>query len=135
VDESYKHTFRTFAHSPRPMMRSLLFELERAVPELFGAVRTTVFRAWNKPTIVSDFVMRWALASGQAKLREHSHLYISTGAGGHQDQLDLLSSMLGKIEFFCINDTMDDAGSDDPRFENVRSTLALMFPLASSFEK
>jgi hypothetical protein len=135
VDEPYEHTFRTFAHSPRPMLKSLLFELERVAPELFGGVRSTVFRVWNKPTIVSDFVMRWALASGQAKLREHSHLYISTGAGGHQDQLDLLSSMFGKIEFFCINDTTDDAGFDDPRFENVRSTLALILPVASSFEK
>lgn len=135
VPAPYEHTFRTFAHSPRPMLKSLLFELERVAPELFGRVRSTVFRVWNKPTIVSDFVMRWALASGQAKLREHSHLYISTGAGGHQDQLDLLYSMFGKIEFFCINDTTDDAGFDDPRFEDVRSTLALMLPVASSFEK
>lgn len=135
VDETYTHTFRTFAHSPRPMLKSLLFELERVAPELFGGVRSTVFRAWNKPTIVSDFVMRWALACGQAQIREHSHLYISTGAGGHQDQLDLLASMFGKIEFFCINDTTDDAGFDDPRFENIRSTLALMYPLASSFER
>ena len=63
-DPLYQSTFRTFAHSPRPMRRSLLLELEGVAPELFAAVRSTVFRSWDKPTIVSDFVLRWALAHG-----------------------------------------------------------------------
>jgi hypothetical protein len=134
VDSRYKHTFRTFAHSPRPMLKSMLIELERVAPELFSGVRSTVFRAWNKPTIVSDFVMRWALATGRAKVSEHSHLYISTGESGNQAQLDLLISRLGIIDFFCINDTSDDADGADPRFENIRLSLEQMFPLASSFE-
>lgn len=134
IDVHYKHTFRTFAHSPRPMLKSILSELELVAPELFKGVRSTVFRAWDTPTIVSDFVMRWALATGRAVAKDHSHLYVSTGTRGSFAELDLLKSMIGKIDFFCINDTTDDAEFDDPRFENVRNAMELMFPLASTFE-
>jgi hypothetical protein len=135
IDVHYKHTFRTFAHSPRPMLKSILFELELVAPELFMGVRSTVFRTWNTPTIVSDFVMRWALATGRALVRDHSHLHVSTGTRGSFAELELLKSKVGKIDFFCINDTTDDAEFDDPRFENVRNAMELMFPLASTFEE
>jgi hypothetical protein len=130
----YQHIFRTFAHSPRPMLKSMLFELERVAPELFEGVRSTVFRTWNTPTIVSDFVMRWALATGRAQVRAHRHWYISSGAVNNQSQFGLLASMLGRIDFFCINDTTDDADPEDPRLENMRDALASMLPLASRFE-
>ena len=135
VAARYEHTFRTFAHSPRPMLKSILFELEEVAHDLFGGVRSTVFRTWNEPTVVSDFVMRWALATGRAKLREHSHLYVSTGEFGNPAQLDLLVSSLGTLDFFCINDTTDDAELKDPRLERVRAILDTMFPRASGFER
>jgi len=134
VNGQYVHTFRTFAHSPRPMLKSVLFELESMAPDLFSMVRSTVFRVWNKPTIVSDFVMRWTLATGQAQVRDHSHLYISTGTDDSAAQLDLLTSKLGSIEFFCINDTSDDTESEDPHFESVRNAMEKMFPISSGFE-
>ena len=31
----YRHTPHTFAHSPRPMLKSLLFQLEHEAPGLF----------------------------------------------------------------------------------------------------
>jgi hypothetical protein len=78
--------------------------------------------------------MRWALATGRAHVREHSHLYISTGTSGELAQLDLLASMLGRIDFFCINDTTDDADSEDPRLQGVRNAMEKMFPVASLYE-
>ena len=135
ADSNYEHTFRTFAHSPRPMLKSLLFELEALAPELFASVRSTVFRTWREPTLVSDFVMRWALATGRGKVCEHSHLYVSTGAPGTQQQLAYLASQLGQLDFFCINDTTDDAEQQDPRLENVRDAMKAMFPHPSGFER
>ena len=52
----YRHTPRTFAHSPRPMLKSLLYRLEAEAPELFERVRAGVFRRWDNPTLVSDFM-------------------------------------------------------------------------------
>jgi hypothetical protein len=63
-DPDYQHVRRIFAHSPRPMLKSVMFELERAAPELFCQVRSTVFRSWAVPPLVPDLVPRWMLALG-----------------------------------------------------------------------
>jgi hypothetical protein len=131
---NYKHTYRTFAHSPRPMLKSMLFALETEAADLFESVRSTVFRAWDKPTIVSDFVMRWALANGQATLRDYSHIYLSTGDAANAAQLSSLVAADGLLDFFCINDTTDDADNLDPRLAMVQETLQTMFPIASRYE-
>jgi hypothetical protein len=133
-DPLYQSTFRTFAHSPRPMLKSILLELEGAAPELFATVRSTVFRSWDKPTIVSDFVLRWALAHGVASIRPYRHRYISTGASNQQAQLQALQTEFGQLEFFCINDTTDDADPGDPRLQNVLSVLQSILPKPSAFE-
>ena len=133
--ERYEHTFSTFAHSPRPMLRSVLFHLEQLAPDLFDRVRSTVFRTWDKPTIVADFVIRWALAHGLARIREHTHLHVATGDADVGYQLDLLASLVGAVDFFCINDTTDDAGPQDPRLARVRESLQQLFAQPSRFER
>ena len=134
VAPHYRHTFRTFAHAPRPMLRSLLYELEARAPDMFSRVRSTVFRTWDKPTIVSDFVLRWALAHGVARVRDYSHLYVSTGDADKNEQLDRLAASNGSLDFFCINDTTDDAHLFDPRLMKVRQTLQSIFATPSLFE-
>ena len=131
----YQHTFRTFAHAPRPMLKSVLFELEHCAADMFEQVRSTVFRTWDNPTIVSDFVLRWALAHGVAKIRDYSHLYVSSGDAGKASQLESLVSSFGKIDFFCVNDTTDDAQPHDPRLAKVRQALQQMLAYPSSFEQ
>lgn len=131
----FKHTYRTFAHSPRPMLKSMLFALETEAVDLFESVRSTVFRAWDKPTIVSDFVLRWALAHGQATLRDYSHIYLSTGDEQNTAQINRLIAADGLLDFFCINDTTDDADNLDPRLAAVQGALQTMFPTASRYEK
>ena len=130
----YQHTPRTFAHSPRPMLKSLLFQLEAEAPELFERVRSSVFRAWDNPTLVSDFVLRWALAHGVAKIREYAHLYVATGDTDQFDQLAALVQNDGALDFFCVNDTTDDAHGHDPRLAQVKASLQSLFPQASPFE-
>lgn len=133
-DQSTFRTFRTFAHAPRPMLKSVLLELEDTAPDLFAAVRSTVFRSWDKPTIVSDFVLRWALAQGVATLRPYAHRYVSTGEPDQNAQLQALMTEFGSLAFFCINDTTDDAQANDPRLKNVLTALQTILPTPSSFE-
>jgi hypothetical protein len=132
---TYKHTYRTFAHSPRPMLKSMLVALEAEAADLFESVRSTVFRAWDKPTIVSDFVLRWALANGQATVRDYSHIYLSTGEVKTAAELESFIAADGQIDFFCINDTTDNADKLDPRLAMVQAALQTMFPTASRYEK
>ncbi len=135
IAQAYQHTFRTFAHSPRPMRKSLLWELESLAPDLFSMVRSTVFRTWDKPTIVSDFVLRWALTTGQARVKDYAHLYVATGDTQQSKVLEQLVDAAGRLAFFCVNDTTDDAYPHDPRLVEVRDALQRMFPQPSSFER
>ena len=135
AESGYRHTPRTFAHSPRPMLRSLLWRLEDEAPELFERVRSGVFRAWDNPTLVSDFVLRWALAHGVAKIRDYAHLYLATGESDPSGALAELAAANGRLDFFCINDTTDDALGQDPRLTQVQAALQRLFPLASPFEQ
>jgi hypothetical protein len=134
IDPNYQHTPRTFSHSPRPMLKSVMMEIERDAPELFERVRSTVFRTWNKPTIISDFVLRWALAHGLAKTIDHSHLYIATGEAVEMQSLKHLKKKFGSLDFFCINDTTDDAHNTDPRLVQVQSVLNDLLPFSSQGE-
>jgi hypothetical protein len=131
----YRHTPRTFAHSPRPMLKSLLFRLEDEAPELFKKVRSGVFRSWDNPTLVSDFVLRWALAHGVAKIRDYAHLYLATGDADPSESLAELVAADGQLDFFCINDTTDDAHGHDPRLTQVQAALQRMFPRPAPFEQ
>ena len=133
--QDYAHTPCTFAHAPRPLLRSMLFELEQRAPEMFASVRSTVFRTWDKPTIVSDFVLRWALAHGVVRMRDYRHRYLSTGDADIGEQLDRLVSAAESVAFFCINDTTDDASSQDARLACVRASLQQLFDRPSSFER
>ncbi|MCF8160915.1 MAG: Stealth CR1 domain-containing protein [Polaromonas sp.] len=131
----YTPTFRTFAHSPRPMRKSVLLALEALAPELFDQVRSTVFRTWDKPTIVSDFVLRWSLASGLARVRDYAHAHVESGDLHDRRGLDQVLAQFGALAFFCINDTTDDAHASDPRLSQVRDALARLYPIRSRFEK
>ncbi len=134
LNSRYTHTARTFAHSPRPMLKSILIELEHEAIDLFERVRSTVFRRWDKPTIVSDFVLRWALAHGVAQIKNHAYLYISTGDALASQDLQHLKTQFGKLDFFCLNDTTDDALTTDPRLTRVRSVLIDLLPTPSVHE-
>jgi hypothetical protein len=134
IDPSYQHTPRTFSHSPRPMLKSVMREIESEAPELFERVRSTVFRTWNKPTIISDFVLRWSLAHGLAKTIDHSHVYIATDKTLESPSLKHLQKLFGKLDFFCINDTTDDAQDGDPRLLQVRKMLNTLLPQVSQNE-
>ena len=134
IDPQYQHTPRTFSHSPRPMLKSMMWVIERDAPELFERVRSTVFRTWDKPTIISDFVLRWALAHGFAKTRDHSHVYIATGQTLETQSLTRLKQRFGSLDFFCINDTTDDAKDGDPRLVQMHRMLSALLPDASHNE-
>jgi hypothetical protein len=94
-----------------------------------------VFRTWDSPTLVSDFVLRWALAHGVAKIRDQAHRYLATGDADPSGPLAELAAANGALDFFCINDTTDDAHGHDPRLSQVQAALQRMFPLASPFEQ
>lgn len=131
----YLHAPCIFAHAPRPMLKSALHELEWAAPELFQQVRKTVFRSWRVPPIVPDLVPRWMLHTGRAAVQALEPLHISSGAPDAERQFQILMAEFGRIPFFCINDTNDDAVADAPPLQRIAQTLSKLLPNPSSFER
>lgn len=131
----YRHDSRVYAHAPRPMLRSAMYELERLAPELFRQLRSTVFRSWKVPPIISDLAIRWMVHVGLAREVSAEPVYISTGDPSADQAFALLENRFGQIPFFCINDTCDDAPIDDPRLLRVSNVLKRMLPQPSFFER
>ena len=126
---------RTFAHAPRPLLKSLIFELERLAPEVFERTRSTVFRVWDKPPVISDLLLRWALSRGIVAMRAYEQLHLDTGNADPFNCLEQLKTEFGQLDFFCINDTTDDAHAHDPRLLRVRLALQQLLPEPSCFER
>ena len=67
-------------------------------------------------------------------MRDYTQLHISTGDTDLPYQLDLLVSLAGSVDFFCINDTTDNAPIHDPRLAQARLALQDFLPQPSRFE-
>ena len=135
LDPSYVHRPATFSHAPRPMRKSVMFELESLAPELFAESRRTTFRVWRLPSLLPDLVPRWMTHRGLATVEVFDSLYISTCASDTGERFATLESDFGSIPFFCINDTCDEADADDPRLTRIAETLRRLLPEPSTFER
>ena len=132
--KNYKHQNIALAHAPRPYKKSLLLEIEKEARDLFNKVRSTNFRSWKTPAVLVDFVPRWLEHHGYAKIMQTDSLYIESGSHEIKIELELLRQKFGKIPFFCINDTCDDADDLDKRLQLVREEMEILLPNKSSFE-
>jgi len=131
---SYKHQNIALAHAPRPYKKSLLLEIEKEAIDLFNKVRSTNFRSWKTPAVLVDFVPRWLEHHGYAKIRTTNSLYIESGSNEIEIEIDLLKQKFGKIPFFCINDTCDNADAFDKRLRLVSKQMETLLPNKSNFE-
>ena len=132
--KNYKHQNIALAHAPRPYKKSLLFKIEKEAIDLFNKVRSTNFRSWKTPAVLVDFVPRWLEHHGYAKIKQMHTLYIESGSNDIETKLDQLTQEFGKIPFFCINDTCDNAEASDKRLLLVKEKLQKILPKKSSFE-
>ena len=131
---NYIHQYKIMAHSPKAFLKTLLFQVEQVAQDLFINARSVNFRKWTSPSIIVDFVPRWLEYNNYAEIIEIDELYIESGASDLENQLDKLAKNFGKIPFFCINDTCDNAESDDKRLKLVKNKMNKLLPNKSSFE-
>jgi hypothetical protein len=61
-------------------------------------------------------------------------LYIATGESLEEQSLVHLKKLFGRLDFFCINDTTDDAKDSDPRLLKIHQVLSDLLPDASPWE-
>lgn len=131
---NYKHLNKIMTHSPKPFTKSLLFKIEEVAEDLFSKTRSKNFRTWDTPGIISNFAPRWLSYQNFAKIIEIEELYIESGSIDIELKLNFLTQEFGKIPFFCINDTCDNAKANDKRLLLVKEKLEQLLPKKSSFE-
>tara|TARA_B100000767_G_scaffold12592_1_gene12167 strand:+ start:4353 stop:5318 length:966 start_codon:yes stop_codon:yes gene_type:complete len=132
--KDYKHKNIAIAHAPKPYKKSLLQKIEKEGIDLFHKVRSSNFRSWKTPAVLVDFVPRWLEYNRYAEIIQTDSLYIESGSETIKIELDLLTQEFGKVPFFCINDTCDDANFEDKRLKLVKEIFNNLLPNKSSFE-
>lgn len=131
----YNHLNKIFAHAPRPYLKSILFKIEKEAPDLFKKVRSTIFRSWKTPPIMPDFVPRWLEYNQYAEIIQLEPLYIESGSKDLKKKLSKLELELGRVPFFCINDTSDNAHPNNIQLQLIKNKLNQLIPNKSIFEK
>ncbi|WP_373976440.1 stealth family protein [Chitinibacter sp. SCUT-21] len=131
---TYQHIPQLCAHAPRAMLKSALWHLEEQAQTLFHAVRSTTFRSWSIPPIMSDLALRWMIQHDLARPQFSPALYISSCEPNAGEQFHALRQHFGQLPYFCINDTCDDCAGDDPRLGLVAEVLAHLLPTPSRYE-
>jgi len=56
---------------------------------------------------------------------------LSSGAADAAEQFSELCARFGKLDFFCINDTSDNAAPDAPQLLRIGDTLEQLLPCPS----
>ncbi len=120
-------------HSPYPLLRSVMEEIEREFADVVGATMHSRFRSPSDLSIAASFAQHYALATGRAVLGQIACDYVHVESGRLKWHLNRLQ--LGRAyETFCINET-----EQQPHVVNERETLISSFferyyPIAAPWE-
>jgi hypothetical protein len=126
---------RHLEHTPVPMRKSVLRELEAEFPEEFAATAASTFRSATDVSVTNSLYHYYALMTGRAVTEKQMHvLYVDTTArSGLTDMRRLLKRR--NVDLFCLNDGSFPEISDEDRANAVGSFLEDYFPIAAPWER
>ncbi len=122
------------AHSPAPLRRSVLADLEAEFPDEFAATQASRFRSATDISVTNSLYHYYALLTGRAVPHESARAcYIDTTS---HDGLSLLAglSVRHDEDFFCLNDGSEPEVDETYRVTTVSSFLAGYFPYPAPWE-
>jgi hypothetical protein len=125
---------RHLAHSPVPLRRSVLAELEAEFPDEFAATQASRFRSATDISVTNSLYHYYALLTGRAVPHEAARAcYIDTTS---RDGLRMLAglSVQRDVDFFCLNDGSEPEVDETCRVAAVSDFLAGYFPAPAPWE-
>src|SRR3984957_734955 len=125
---------RHLAHSPAPLRRSVLAELEGAFPDEFAATQGSRFRSATDISVTNSLYHYYALLTGRAVPLESARAcYIDTTS---HEVLRLLGGLSTRrvTDFFCLNNGSEPEVDENYRAATVSSFLAGYFPEPAPWE-
>lgn len=126
---------RHLEHTPVPLRRSVLHEIEQAFPEDFARTRTSRFRAATDISVTNSLYHYYALLTGRAVAQEAAKVrYVDTTMYTGLALLDGLAKRRN-VDFFCLNDGSFPEVPETERVRAVSEFLDTYFPEAAPWEK
>jgi hypothetical protein len=125
---------RHLAHSPVPLRRSVLAELEATFPAEFAATQASRFRSATDISVTNSLYHYYALLTGRAVPHELARAcYVDTTS---RDGLRLLADLAVRrdADFFCLNDGSEPEVDEAQRVATVSDFLARYFPDPAPWE-
>ncbi|WP_433563132.1 stealth family protein [Nocardia sp. CA-151230] len=126
---------RHLEHTPVPLRRSVLMEMEQVFAEDFARTRASRFRAATDISVTNSLYHYYALLTGRAVPQEAAKMrYVDTTMYTGLALLDGLSKRRN-VDFFCLNDGSFPEVPEAERVRAVSEFLETYFPDPAPWEK
>ncbi len=125
---------RGMLHTPHPLRRSVLFEMESRYPDEFRRTSLAPFRSDTDLSVTSSFYQHFAVATGAGYIGSTDAAFIGLGNRNLKDQFARALSTR-RFDTIAIGDYHDYLLAPEEVDAAVREFLEAYFPLSSSFER
>ncbi len=126
---------RHLEHTPAPLRRSVLLEMEEEFAADFARTRASRFRAATDISVTNSLYHYYALLTGRAVPQESARVrYVDTTS---RSGLALLPGLAKRrdVDFFCLNDGSFPEVSEAERTQEVSEFLRRYFPDPAPWER
>lgn len=125
---------RHLEHTPVPLRRSVLHEMEREFGADFARTRDSRFRSATDISVTNSLYHYYALLTGRAVPQESAKMrYVDTTS---HTGLGLLATLARRrnVDFFCLNDGSFPEVAETERVQAVSEFLQTYFPDSAPWE-
>lgn len=120
-------------HSPYPLLRSVMAEVEAEFPDIVAATQRSRFRSPSDLSTAASFSQHYAFATRRAVLGDIATEYVHVESGRLRRHLDAVR--LGNdVDTCCINETRHDDRQRARQEADIRAFFEAMFPIPAPWE-
>ena len=122
-------------HTPHPLRRSVLEEMEKSFPDEFSATAAHQFRSVDDISPVSSLYQYYAFCTQRAVPARFDYQYINLSLLDEERLTRLLRKLIRRRpQVFCLNDVDVPGVAHEHRDEDLRRFLDTLYPVPSPFE-
>jgi hypothetical protein len=135
IQERFGRTItRHLEHTPTPLRKSVMRELEAEFPEDFRRTAASAFRSATDISVTNSLYHYYALVTGRAVTQTEAKVqYIDTTMRAGLGQMTKLLKRRN-VDMFCLNDGSFPELSAEERAAAVRSFLDSYYPISAPWE-
>lgn len=126
---------RDLEHCAAPLRRSVMAELEQALPDDFARTAASRFRSAADISVTNSLYHYYALLSGRAVATHAPRVrYVQTTLASGLRRMERLTQR-ADADMFCLNDGGEVEVPEEIRVAAIRDALERMFPVRAPWER